>query len=440
MFNRTIVNQSFADDILYQLNNSLLHITIPTMCFTGVCIVVGMIGNALTVFIYRFKFVKSSSHILVTWLAILDVISCAFVMPFDLYVFRFPIMFKNIAACKIFRFIGHFANTAAPITLMCIAFDRYFKLCKPASNFGIMKAKMCIFITLLSASILSWPALVLFNIETVDTTIADVYGSGCRLSKSAYSRIYAVPYYAGLTGISLVVFSMLIALYLRIGYSVIHWRRNRVGFQQNSTKMTATAASNISANPNRVEPTSSIFNRSKVFLDVLQETASSSRTDSCFSVEAQSTNITNNACHARSEVIRTRSYNSLPTTGHTKTVGRRWRSLNARILEKRDNSYNGIIAGRNTRHNANSVVNRTVLTFFLVTVAYILSYVPYFIVIFLEDNNNSIMSKQLTIIEHVFIELSNKSYYVNNVINPFIYGALNHKFRTHFINFFKTCK
>lgn len=81
-------------------------------------------------------------------------------------------------------------------------------------------------------------------------------------------------------------------------------------------------------------------------------------------------------------------------------------------------------------------VTRTTTIFVAVTAAFILSYLP-FLVVMVTRNIKKNFEDILSPSAEVFYKFCLKSYFINNAINPIIYSFLNRNFRADVINIFK---
>lgn len=81
-------------------------------------------------------------------------------------------------------------------------------------------------------------------------------------------------------------------------------------------------------------------------------------------------------------------------------------------------------------------VTRTTTIFVAVTAAFILSYLP-FLVVMITRNIKKNFEDILSPSAEVFYKFCLKSYFINNAINPVIYNFLNRNFRADVINIFK---
>ena len=83
-------------------------------------------------------------------------------------------------------------------------------------------------------------------------------------------------------------------------------------------------------------------------------------------------------------------------------------------------------------------VTRTTVVLFAVTVAYVISFLPFLVVMVLR-NVISDFEENLTPEEEVVYKFCSKSYFINNAINPVIYSFLNVNFRKDTKTIFRKC-
>lgn len=92
------------------------------------------------------------------------------------------------------------------------------------------------------------------------------------------------------------------------------------------------------------------------------------------------------------------------------------------------------------RRQMNSMrVTRTTTIFVAVTVAFILSYLPFLIIMIIRNIKKDIEDNMSHDTEVVY-KFFSKSYFVNNAINPLIYSFLNRRFRNDVKNLLKCAK
>ncbi|CAC5412207.1 unnamed protein product [Mytilus coruscus] len=89
---------------------------------------IGTFGNVHTILVYtRVEEMIKRSHVrtLITWLSVVDLITCFAVMPFETVTIRLNYSVSSNEACKLFRFIGHTTIMSSWLLLTVIAHERY---------------------------------------------------------------------------------------------------------------------------------------------------------------------------------------------------------------------------------------------------------------------------------------------------------------------------
>jgi hypothetical protein len=106
------------------------------------------------------------------WLAMLDMFNCGISAPFVIFYLLHPANFPSSEFCKIFRFILYFCGVASTASLVPIAIDRGRKILAPLkSQITSTQAKVMCLLSLIVALTLSWPAPILFGINSEPTGI-----------------------------------------------------------------------------------------------------------------------------------------------------------------------------------------------------------------------------------------------------------------------------
>ncbi|WAR17303.1 CCH2R-like protein, partial [Mya arenaria] len=181
------MNGSNVDQLLWDLNNKKAILFIPAIAFLGLLMILGTIGNILVLYFYGHKSKPSPSTSFIFTLAVFDILSCVVGMPMEIADLRFFFNFKSEVACKILRFITHFASISSALSLVVIAVDRFRRICRPFQRqLHIKHVKhLCVSVGVVSV-LLSWPALVFneiveYDVKTRDGTI--VTGNDCTTTK-----------------------------------------------------------------------------------------------------------------------------------------------------------------------------------------------------------------------------------------------------------------
>ena len=120
---------STADmDVLYHEPSPEVIILITML---SVFMVVGSVGNGLVIFVFQKVREKSTAHLFIITLAIIDLFTCMVIIPFTIVVeyLRYDIRYDLL--CKMYQFLITSKVPLSSFIMVAIAFDRYFCICHP---------------------------------------------------------------------------------------------------------------------------------------------------------------------------------------------------------------------------------------------------------------------------------------------------------------------
>ena len=167
-------------DILYleKLNEEKLRTQLPAIIYTAILMIVGTPGNSIVIYVYFFKWRRSTSRMFILYLALLDLVNCITTLPMEIYIMRYSVMLDIPFVCKLSRFSTYTMNSSSALILIGIAVDRFKRICKPYTRtFSESFSKaICIGAILISFN-LTWPAIVLYG--TREVRLGDATGYSC---------------------------------------------------------------------------------------------------------------------------------------------------------------------------------------------------------------------------------------------------------------------
>ncbi|XP_052760918.1 D(2) dopamine receptor A-like [Mya arenaria] len=109
-----------------EIMSHLLPVTI-LMAILGI---VGLLGNMVAVAFYRSRSNRSSTVLLIMYLACFDITVCIMIIP-NILEMVYNVMHTQSFLCKLTHFLGLSTVGSSCFTLMLIAIDRHQKICKP---------------------------------------------------------------------------------------------------------------------------------------------------------------------------------------------------------------------------------------------------------------------------------------------------------------------
>ncbi|ESO83654.1 hypothetical protein LOTGIDRAFT_169131 [Lottia gigantea] len=302
-------------------------------------------------------------------MAIFDLVACVVGMPTEIYDLRYPYTFYSSTGCKIFRFTETFTIYGSAIVLVEIAFDRYFKICRPLMIISLFKIKMLCFMATVLALIFSMPTALLFGITRSTTPIDGLLGYDCSIEEKYRKSTFQTVYYGALSVVFVATLLILTALYVRIWVEIKRRRNMVIGDQ-------------ISSRPS--EPNQE---KKKIRVTyVASGSADDGDDDSSGTVGAGGCNIT--------------------------------------TCDDQKRTRFGSLANYASRIR----ITRTTIVLFAVTVAFVISYLPA-IAIMMTRSVIKDLEKNQGIEVEVVSKFFSKFFFINNAINPIIYSFLNINFR-----------
>lgn len=186
MTNISLTPSLDSDELLREAHRRKVKAHIPLLTFLSVIAVVGIIGNILTIIFYGFKIrvKKSSTIVLITLLALFDLIVCflCFTTIADVSV---NILFTSDILCQVMYFFDHWIVVSSVFTLWIIAIDRYRRMCQPQGRQLTVKSAVAAVLSMSTFSMLFSIhdfftfSTVKVNISTFDSSIPYVTGHYC---------------------------------------------------------------------------------------------------------------------------------------------------------------------------------------------------------------------------------------------------------------------
>ncbi|KAL3880381.1 hypothetical protein ACJMK2_032625 [Sinanodonta woodiana] len=178
---------------LEEENDEHFKVLIPAVVLSVIAMIIGIFGNSLVLYIFKYRYKPSSHRCFILCLATFDIMFDVIGIPFMIVEMRLQYIFTDVVACKIHRIINYSYGSCSALTVMVIAIDRYLKVCKSNGKqiTHKMAKGMCFIITFLGI-IGSLPSLELYGHRDVPTTIPNVNTTQCQ-PKNKYKEDVLFP-------------------------------------------------------------------------------------------------------------------------------------------------------------------------------------------------------------------------------------------------------
>ncbi|KAH9523305.1 hypothetical protein Btru_066343 [Bulinus truncatus] len=416
---------------LDQLNNARAMVMLPTLLVFGTYIIVGLIGNTLAVYIFSFRLKSGTQNILIVYLAVFDLLTCSLAVPFEMTDLVFSAWYPSLAGCKLMRFTNTFCTAGSIFTLIIIAVDRYRKICRPLKKqMSARDVKLSLIPVLVCATIYSVPAFWVYGFRTLQTEIPGLRGRDCStpdvLSDSRIPLIYNLFLSASfvvLTSVLWVIYFKIYRVTKRRGQTMKKYSQASPGSTSQSNEMTSSTGTDNtmteSVSPAVFDciksPVISFVNQSEsVLVSEIKGHNSSdpppvSLTSCSYSLSLDDTVDTQMKVFSPTM----QKLDDVKCSNDTKIKGKQRPSLNK--------------GPRCESTNEKRIKNKTTIIAFVVTVVFVLSFLPHFS-LQVAKKSNMLHDYKLTGGVLVVYNIFTRSYFINSISNPFIYGVLNSQF------------
>ena len=446
--------------ILVELNAKRMQAHIPAMVMVSCLMLVGLVGNLLVVYVYKRRFKKTSSNYFIMTMAVFDLLACLIGMPTELYDLTNPYTFYSTVSCKLLRGCETFTVYGSAVVLVEIAFDRFFKICRPLLRVSLWRIKMLCVLAAVIAVLLSIMPVILYGIDMIDTSVPGIRGYDCSIAERYKGSLLETVFHTMLGGLVFVILFVLMLLYTRIWWEIRRRRtfilgdtfrgeengdadpaHDRVRRNQFGIRYMPSVSEDDSMNNSVGSPNSNLNSVSLMELHLVQA------------------NTNGNGKH-RDGPFSPISPISSGTSGHAKSGGGGGGKSPGPSTSLISNSHYYSKVSNSNHHHQHSLprggaglqsqasvdrarpkltslssftpvrlkMTRTTVVLFAVTVAFVLSYLPSISVIMLKKFDRSLENSQ-SVPTNALLKILSNSFFINNAINPIIYSFLNVHFR-----------
>ncbi|XP_067663503.1 orexin receptor type 2-like [Haliotis asinina] len=396
------LTENDISDVLRRHDNAYAIQTLPAILYLAILMILGFVGNSIVCYIYLFKFqsVTTTSYFVVA-LAVLDLLNCITNIPFEIVDLRHNFTLGTSVVCRIMPVTVTFVSLASGIVLIAVAVDRYRKVCHAFSKqLTNSTAKLAILVCCLLAACMSAPSVFLFGPRTV-VLGGDVNGSECGVSESFEGGVFPVVY-NGVQFLEFVVATVtIVVLYVLI------WCRITRQQKYVSTVTTST-------NPGRATG--------------VHVARSSEDEDTSMSTGHLYISSSNDSEQGKGISIISKSDDSTFSGKDQVTALQRHTNLeNARQQSQSDET--GTMKMKDTSRSQREIqVRKTTLMLFLISLVFILSFLPH-----LGIMTATVINKHLYDNLHgaqiAAYNICQRSYFINSASNPIIYSFCSVNFR-----------
>ena len=422
-----------SDITLKDLNDEVAEIYYGADILFGILILPGVIGNIHVLQIYILKKPASNTRVYVCFLAIIDLLACGASMPFSIYNCLLPYMFYNDFACKLGIFLNGFVTLGSAISLLVITIERYRKICTPFKpQVTIKYAKLSCVLVVIVTCIFNLPIPFLYGSTRIPTVHPDFYGYECFVHYELRATNYPTIYNGGILLLTVSLCTIMIILYTLIGIHL--WRQQKKMNRSKSKKYTSTdnqpsTQTEISSTAVSDSQTSSHHSSNKDSPETPEPLEHGTKPKLDTTTVSKDMRPNEGILNRSSTQIGSASKHSCSTskeTGHPTTSNNKGSKPGQKITRQ-----------KSTVRDKLDQAKRTTYMFFLITLFYLFSYIPYPILRLYQVLNID-WYLGLSLPGLITFHTALGSLYINNVVNSFIYTVCDRQYRQELKKFYAT--
>ncbi|XP_033744131.1 cholecystokinin receptor type A-like [Pecten maximus] len=379
------IKQGNVDEWNSEISTRLIPVSVILMMY----LVVGVLGNSVTLYIYAFRFKgKLTDRFFIPSIAFFDLMTCVIGTVSSFIVNMFPVKFKSGIACKMMHFFTIVFSVASAFVLLAISVNRYLKICKPFKKQLTAYTKKAILVLIAcSSALLTWPCFLFYGIMEVTDDRTNTLGYICTIISESRSSLQPLVFKSVMSIMAVFILLCLVTLYVLIGKTVFKQQRYRESTAAGLIALSSTRTARskcISPNSDSIRGTTP-----RTLLETnVSEYLSSPETKCSSNGVAKATSSSETQCE--------------PIYATVKTTTNRATSQLSEI--------------------------QLALIFMLITVVFVICYVSQVIMLVYESQH-----------EKLWIDLDSDGLagyrflytlvYANTIVNPIIYGFFDRRFR-----------
>ncbi|XP_046581812.1 muscarinic acetylcholine receptor M1-like [Haliotis rubra] len=426
---------------LQSLNDRFARLMLPAVCYLSVLMFFGIIGNILVLYIYIRKLKHNTTRSFVLALASFDLLACTVAIPGEIIDLMHNYTFGSYVACNLLRTVNSFSSFASGFTLFVVAVDRYKMICNPLGNqISTRSANLVLLCCCLVSMGLSAPAAVLYGSRAVPTGYSWVNGSDCSTKDRFLGTLFPLIY----NGVQFLFFVVgafgLMSLYSHIGRRIWRHRRFKVTGQTPSSFFIRCSDSGSETSPatDDCHATGFISPSGHVPNDVPRDRKQYGarkpprklivKTRKCSSVSSMSSPSSPEGLSPESPTFLVKPEMNRKVSREQSSTTRKV-SMRRGTLDRRQSVLPNL-----SKRETNAL--RTTLMLFLITLIFILSFLPHLVLMTIKALDAKSLSGSGDLAELAF-NIGLRSYFINSVANPIVYSLCCQKFRSELVKISK---
>ena len=380
-------SESVSDVTLLDLNDDETAFRLAPIIYLSFLMVIGIPGNVLVIIVYHLTVKRRTTHrLFITALAIADLLVCTITVPFEIFQMTHQLTFYSKWACKLFRALNVLLALVSSFILVALSADRMRRVYQPLrTQLTPRQTLWSVLFVSIGALLFAWPEAVISGLSPEYFEDYNLTGSDCSFSDRYTDKQYTTIYSSLLLAIYLGCIITLIIMYSVIGHQVI----SHAHFRNTFTRREWAGGDNHSTtSTNKLKKSDQIKN-------------SASSEDPCDS-KSEDDEGHQNLSELKSD-LKSKSKEDL-----------------SKDDPKTPDKKNGVMRQANSSRKVTKIA-------FAISFCFILSYLPFVAVKLNASIASGIFVSNATT-KAIFPILA-RTFIINNVVNPIIYGFLDQTFR-----------
>ena len=380
-------SESVSDVTLLDLNDDETALRLAPIIYLSFLMVLGIPGNVLVIIVYHLTVKRRTTHrLFITALAIADLLVCTITVPFEIFQMTHQLTFYSKWGCKLFRALNVLLALVSSFILVALSADRMRRVYQPLRpQLTPRQTLWSVLFVSIGALLFAWPEAVISGLSPEYFEDYNLTGSDCSFSDRYTDKQYTTIYSSLLLAIYLGCIITLIIMYSVIGHQVI----SHAHFRNTFTRREWAGGDNHSTtSTNKLKKNDQIKN-------------SASSEDPCDS-KSEDDEGHQNLSELKSD-LKSKSKEDL-----------------SKDDPKTPDKKNGIMRQANSSRKVTKIA-------FAISFCFILSYLPFVAVKLNASIASGIFVSNATT-KAIFPILA-RTFIINNVVNPIIYGFLDQTFR-----------
>ena len=419
----------------------------PVLAFYVFIMIIGLIGNSFVLYIYKFKFKRTSARTYILCLGLLDFLVCSIGIPYHVLDLTYVVTYHHIEICKSLSFLIGAVNLSSVFVLIVISVDRYLKVCRPLKkqliDFG---DRLACAIAIVCAIIISVPNAILYGASTV--VHEGVSGVECFIDDQFAESLFAIAYLGFYILVFIICIFSLIVIYMFIcreiyrnqafhttvetsehSHGCCNWRRayddDSDAGSDWSGDQRDTAAETMMSEVFSEDGKDDEINKQK------PEDTDKGKTDNVPQNDSrdETADTVREALIKKPEVSETKTNTKTDHAPQNKTIATSNKTKKHKSVKP---SKSNVLVRHTTKGTSEKHTRKITLMMLTITIVFIISYLP-FIIISLADSSDIDYWKDMTTSQQVFTDFMLRFYLINNMANAIIYSFWDERFRREVI-------